>query len=373
VVTDSLARTAAGNDVAIVHDYLTQRGGAERVVLALSRTFPSAPIYTSVYQKESTFPEFADRQIETTALQHLPMVRRHHRIGLPLYPTAFSHLHVHAKVVICSTSGWAHGVATDGTKVLYVYNPARWLYQAEEYLLGSPRWQQLGLHAGAGWLRSWDQKAARSADRVLAISQVARARIRSSWGLDSIVVHPPHGADANGAQEPVPGLEPGFLLCVARLLPYKHVDAILAAMQFLPRDRLVVAGDGPLRQELLSMAPPNVFFMTSVSDARLRWLYANARFLVAAATEDFGLVPVEAMAFGTPAVVVRKAGYLETVIEGETGLFFDEVKPTEIATAVRAADAETWSTGRLRAHAESFSEAAFAETVSGLIAKVPGW
>src|SRR5262249_53686165 len=159
-------------------------------------------------------------------------------------------LHVQAKVVICSTSGWAHGVTTDGTKVLYVYNPARWLYQAEEYLHGSPRWQQFGLHAGAGWLRSWDQKAARSADRVLAISQVARERIRSSWGLDSTVVHPPHGADANGAREPVPGLEPGFLLCVARLLPYKHVDAVLAAMESLPRDRLVVAGDGPLRQEL---------------------------------------------------------------------------------------------------------------------------
>jgi glycosyltransferase involved in cell wall biosynthesis len=370
VVTDSLARTAAGNDVAIVHDYLTQRGGAERVVLALSRTFPSAPIYTSVYQKETTFPEFADRQIETTALQHLPMVRRHHRIGLPLYPTAFRHLHVHAKVVICSTSGWAHGVTTDGTKVLYVYNPARWLYQAEEYLLGSPRWQQLGLHAGAGWLRSWDQKAAHSADGVLAISRVVQARIRASWGMESTVVHPPHGADINGLQEPVPGLEPGFLLCVARLLPYKHIDAIIAAMGILTGDRLVVAGDGPLRQQLQAAAPANVSFLTAVTDDHLRWLYSNARFLVAAATEDFGLAPVEAMAFGTPAVVIRKAGYLETLAEGETAVFFDHAEPAEIAAAVRRGDNETWTAEQIRAHADSFGEAAFSTTLQRLVAAI---
>jgi glycosyltransferase involved in cell wall biosynthesis len=375
VATDSLTNgtnsdTPGGEDVAIVHDYLTQRGGAERVVLALTRTFPAAPIYTSIYEPDLTFPEFADRQIETTALQRLPLLRRHHRAGLPLYPAAFGHLHVDSKVVICSTSGWAHGVSTDGTKVLYVYNPARWLYQADEYLRGTAGWQRLGVRASAGWLRSWDQKSARSAHQVLAISRVIQARIRSSWGIDSTVVYPPHGADVNGAQEPVPDLEPGFLLCVARLLPYKHVDAIIAAMEILSRDRLVVTGDGPLRRQLQAAAPSNVLFLPRVSDAQLRWLYANARFLVAAATEDFGLAPVEAMVFGTPAVVIRKAGYVETVIDGETGVFFGEARPSDIAAAVRFADGETWFAGALQAHAANFSEATFSASLAHVVAEI---
>jgi glycosyltransferase involved in cell wall biosynthesis len=320
-----------------------------------------------VYEPELTFPEFSDRQVQTTALQRLPVVRHHHRIGLPLYPAAFGHLHVNAKVVICSTSGWAHGVATEGMKVLYVHNPARWLYQADDYLRCSPRWQQLGVHAGSGWLRSWDQRAARSADLVLANSRAVQARIRSSWGMESTVVHPPHGVDVSGPQEPVPGLVPGFLLCVARLLPYKHVDAIIEAMRILTEDRLVVAGDGPLRRQLQAAAPSNVSFLTAVSEARLRWLYTNARFLVAAATDDFGLAPVEAMAFGTPAVAIRNGGYLETVVEGETGVLFDRPEPSDIARAVRQADNETWSAGRLRAHGQQFSEAAFSATLAQLV------
>jgi glycosyltransferase involved in cell wall biosynthesis len=362
-------QAGAPDEVAIVHDYLTQRGGAERVVLALSRTFPSAPIYTSVYEPESTFPEFGERHIETTPLQHVPMVRRHHRMGLPLYPTAFGHLHVKAKVVICSTSGWAHGVVTDGMKVLYVHNPARWLYQADDYLRGHPRWQQVGVRTGSGWLRSWDQRAARSADLVLANSRVVQSRIRSFWGMESIVVHPPHGVDITGPQEPLPGIDAGFLLCVARLLPYKRVDAIVEAMRLLTGDRLVVAGDGPLRRELQATAPCNVSFVTNVSDARLRWLYANARLLVAAANDDFGLAPIEAMAFGTPTVAIRKAGYLETVLEDDTGVLFDRPEPNDIAGAVRRADSETWSDRRLQDHAQQFSEAAFSATVSELLGR----
>lgn len=370
MAADSLTKRtpAPQDDVAIVHDYLTQRGGAERVVLALSRIFPTAPIYTSVYQGGSTFPEFAQRHIETTALQRLPIVRHNHRLGLPLYPAAFGHLHVDAKVVICSTSGWAHGVTTDGMKLLYVHNPARWLYQADEYLRGTPWWQHVGLRATAGWLRSWDQRAAHSAYRVLANSRVVQARIRSTWDMDSTVLHPPHGADVRGKQEPVEDLEPGFLLCVSRLLPYKHVDAIIAAMEILTGYRLVVAGEGPLRHQLETAAPSNVLFVPSVSDARLRWLYANARFLVAAATDDFGLVPVEAMAFGTPAVVIRRAGYLETLVEGETAVFFDRTEPSSIAAAIRRADGEPWAEQRLQAHAERFSEAAFSATVGQLVA-----
>src|SRR5262249_24940171 len=128
--------------------------------------------------------------------------------------------------------------------------------------------------------------------------------------------------------------------------------------------------DGPLRQQLQAMAPSNVLFLPGVSDAHLRWLYANARFLVAAATEDFWLVPVEAMAFGTPAVVIRKAGYLESLVEGETGIFFDQASADDVAAAVRRADDHMWSKARLEAHASGFSEAAFSMTLAEFIANI---
>jgi glycosyltransferase involved in cell wall biosynthesis len=354
-------------DVAIVHDYLTQRGGAERVVLAMSRTFPAATIHTSVYEADATYPEFGERQIDTSNLQRIPMLRRHHRAALPLYPKVFGRLKVDADVVICSTSGWAHGITTEGSKLLYVHNPARGLYQSDEYMEGAPRWRKAALGSMHRPMRRWDHKAAQTADRVLANSRVVRDRIRQNWGVDATVVNPPHGVDPDGPQDPVEGVDAGFLLCVARLMPYKHVGAIVTAMETLTNDRLIVVGEGPLWQELEQSAPPNVEFLSRVSDAQLRWLYASARLLVAAAIDDFGLAPVEAMAFGTPSVAIRAAGYLETVIEGETGVFFDRPAPSNIVAAVREADRMPWGEGRIRDHADLYSEQSFASNMQAVV------
>jgi glycosyltransferase involved in cell wall biosynthesis len=321
-----------------------------------------------MYERKGTFPEFADREVGTTVLQQLPFLRHHHRYGLPLYPFVFGRLKVEADVVICSTSGWAHGVQADGRKLLFVHNPARWLYQRGEYPAGPRRWQRAAVNGIRHRLRSWDREAARSADGVLAVSSVVQGRIRRAWDIDSTILHPPHGADPSGAQEPVAHLEPGFLLVVSRLLVYKHVDAVIGAMELRPHDRLVVVGHGPLVRQLRSMAPHNVKFLDRVSDDQLRWLYANARQLVAAASEDFGLTPLEAMAFGTPAVVLRSAGFLETMVEGETGLFFDLPEPSLIDEAIRRADSEQWSSVRLTAHADSFSEPVFREHIRGAVA-----
>jgi glycosyltransferase involved in cell wall biosynthesis len=356
--------------VAIVHDYLTQRGGAERVVLALSRTFPASRILTSVYEPDATFPEFADRQIDTTSLQRISLLRRHHRAGLPVYPLVFGRIKVDADVVICSTSGWAHGIMTDGKKLLYVHNPARWLYQPEDYMQGAPRWRKVALGTMHRPMRRWDHRAAQTADGVLANSHVVRDRIREHWGVDATVVHPPHGVDADGEQEPMAELGTDYLLCVARLMPYKHVGAVVEAMKSLPDDRLIVVGEGPLWHELDAAAPSNVQFMSRVSDAQLRWLYANARLLVAAATDDFGLAPVEAMAFGTPCVANRAAGYLETVVEGETGVFFDHAEPSEIAAAVRVADRMQWSEETIRTHADLYSEESFAANIGAAVSDI---
>ncbi|SRR5579875_347961 len=352
--------TGAAPAVAIVHDYLTQRGGAERLVLTMAKALPGAPIHTSVYEPAGTFSEFAGLPVVPGPLNRVPALRRHHRLALPVLAPVFSALRVEAPVVLCSSSGWAHGTPAAGRKVVYCHTPARWLYQAAQYLgARAPRRRSVALGALAPRLLAWDQAAARSAHRYLTNSTAVRDRIRETYGLDAEVLPPPPTLDPAGPQEEVEGLEPGFHLCVSRLLPYKNVDAVVEAVARIPGARLAVAGTGPEEARLRASAPPEVTFLGAVSDARLRWCYAHCQALVAASYEDYGLTPLEANRFGKPAVVLRAGGFLDTVVEGRNGLFFDDPSPSTIAGALLAAGMEDWSPGLIRAHAEEFSEDRF--------------
>lgn len=349
--------------VAIVHDYLTQRGGAERVVLAMASAFPGAPIYTSLYEPGETFPEFADLDVRPLWTNRIAALRRDHRRGLPLYPLAFSGLKIDADMVICSSSGFAHGVRTSGCKIVYCYTPARWLYdQAGTYLAGWSPMVRLAARAVGGPLRAWDGNAIRSADVVLTSSTAVRDRIAAAYGIDAEVVPPPAPAPARsaGLASAVPGVEPGFVLCVSRLLAYKNVDAVVQAFALLPDVRLVVVGEGPERQFLDALAGPNVSFLGRVNDAELAWLYANCVGIVSASREDFGLTPIEAAASGKPAAVLRYGGFLDTVLEGKTGVFFNEPVPAEIAGALRELLKGSWDVVSIAQRAEEFSEASFA-------------
>jgi glycosyltransferase involved in cell wall biosynthesis len=359
----------AGVDVSLVHDYLTQRGGAERVVLSLLRAFPGAPLHTSLYERASTYPEFADADVRTSPLDRVAALRADHRRALPLLAPAFSAMRVDADVVVCSSSGWAHGVRSGGRKVVYCHNPARWLYQPEDYLLESSGAVKRAVAVMAPALRTWDRRAARSADRYLCNSTSVRERIRRAYGIEATVVPPPPAVVPGGPLVPVPGVEDGALLCVSRLQPYKHVDAVVAAVERLPGHRLVVVGQGADRDRLRSLAGPRVTFVERVDDARLRWLYATSAALVAASFEDFGLTPLEAASFGRPVVALRGGGYLDTVVEGVTGMFFDRPDPDEIAAAVRRALARTWDGAAITAHAATFGEDRFVERVRAVVAE----
>ncbi|MGP8008173.1 MAG: glycosyltransferase [Acidimicrobiales bacterium] len=344
----------------IVHDYLTQRGGAERVVLAMARSFPGAPIVTSLYEPDATFPEFGAVQVDTSRLQGVALLRRSHRLALPLYAPVFSAMQVEADLVVCSTSGWAHGVSGTGRRLLYVHNAARWLYQTDDYLARQPRVVRSAAHALGAPLRRWDRAHGRSADLVLANSETVRQRLARHWGVDAQVLYPPHGADIGAGREPVPGLEPGYLLAVSRLVPHKRVDVLTAAMEQLPDLQLVVVGSGPQAAALRQAAPANCVFLERVPDSRLRWLYANAAALLSASHEDLGLTPLEAMAFGRPVAVLRAGGFLETVLDGETGVFFDRPEPADVVGAVRRLLAHSFDGERIAAHARRFDEASFA-------------
>jgi glycosyltransferase involved in cell wall biosynthesis len=191
--------------------------------------------------------------------------------------------------------------------------------------------------------------------------------VRDVYGIDAEVLHPPCGIDSDGPCESVPSIAPGFFLCVARLLPYKHVDAVISAFDFLPRERLVVVGSGPEEARLRSLAGPNVTMLAALPDAALRWVYARARAVVAAAYEDFGLTPIEAATFGTPTVALRFGGYLDTVVEGVTGIFSDSPTASSIAAALRTVADMGLDSERILQHAREFSEDRFQARLRELV------
>jgi glycosyltransferase involved in cell wall biosynthesis len=353
--------------IAIVHDYVTQRGGAERVLLSMLKAYPTAPLYTSLYSPGTTFPEFQRRTVRTSTLNRLPLLRRHHRLAFPVLAPAVSRLHVPASVVLCSSSGWAHGVSSEGRKVVFCHAPARWLYQTGAYLGPRRPVARSIVHALRPPLARWDRRAAVGAQRYLANSTMVRRQILKHYGIEAEVVPPPHSIDPDGEATPVASVDAGFFLCVSRLLPYKHVDAVMQAFGGLPHDRLVIVGTGPEERRLRSTAPPNTLLLGSVSDAQLRWLYAAAAGLVAASYEDYGLTPLEAAAFGKPTVALRWGGYLDTVVDGETGVFFDRPEPELIRRAVVEMTRGACSEARLRAHAATFSEARFIARLRAIV------
>ena len=331
--------------VAIAHDYLTQRGGAERVVLAMTRAFPDATVYTTVYNPETTFPEFKDIRVMTTPLDRLGLLQKDHRFGLPL-------------------TGFAHGFRTTGNKLVYCQSPARFLYLADEYLGGSPSKSPVGLALSAlrPKLIRWDQRAAHSADRYLANSTVVKERIKDVYGIDATVLPAPPAVNDSVGLEPIKALSDwreGFYLVVSRLLPYKNVGKVIDAFRQLPDERLVIVGKGPLGEALRRELPGNARMLEGISDGELAWAYANAKALIAPSFEDYGLTPLEAGALVTPTLALRAGGYLDTVEEGTNGSFFDRSEPALIADAVRSFQYGTTDPDRIRGHVEQFSEARF--------------
>lgn len=339
--------------VAIVHDYLNQRGGAERVALELARLWPRAPIYTSLYRPGSTFPEFADRDIRTSFLDRLP-VRNGFRNLFPLYPAAFRALgKLEADLVVASSSGWAHGVRTapGTTHAVYCHTPARWLYR-DDYLGSGSLRQRLALPL-VGAMRRWDVASARRADIYIANSENVRGRIRAAYGFDAEVVHPPVDVDRFTPRE-----RGERLLVVSRLLPYKRVDlAIQAANRArLPLD---VIGSGPSYGALREMAGPTVRFDRRLDDAEITTLMESCRALLLPGEEDFGITPVEALAAGKPVVAFGAGGALETLQDGFSAAFFREPTPDALLEALRRVEQLETRPEELAAAARPFSPSAF--------------
>ncbi|MGZ4410070.1 MAG: glycosyltransferase [Gaiellaceae bacterium] len=356
--------------VAITHDYLTQRGGAERVVLSMLQAFPEAPLYTSLYDAERTFPDFRSADVRVTGLDCIAPLRHHHRLTLPFLAATFSRLQVTADVVLCSSSGWAHAARVDGKKVVYCHTPARWLYQSTRYLSKRQLAAKAGLAVLRPYLLRWDRRAAATSDRYLANSTVVRDRIRRAYGIDAEIVPPPPALGPGGPTQAIDGLEPGFFLCVSRLLPYKNVAEVIGAFSQAEQERLVIVGSGPEEDRLRARAGARVRLLGSVTDEQLRWLYGACAGVVAASYEDYGLTPLEGAAFGKPSAVLRWGGFEDTVEEDKTGVFFDRPETTAIRDAVRELRARIWDADEISAHAERFSQQAFVQRLREIVAEV---
>ena len=361
--------------LAIAHDYLTQRGGAERVVLALHRLYPEAPIHTLFYEPEATFPEFRDATIVTSPLNSIAALRRDPRKALPLLPWASSQMLVDADQAIVSSSGWAHGFRFTGQTTVYCHTPARWVHLLEDYV-GGPWWSSpKGVLARAmrPVLEPWDQRAQARHDVYVGNSTEVQRRISRVYDRDDVqLIFPPHAIETGReALEPIEGAQwlveqGGFLLSVARLLPYKNVDAVIRAAEAVGLPLLVI-GRGPEEQRLRSLAGESVVFAQDISDAQLRWAYAHASALVAASFEDFGITPLEASAWGVPTVALRGGGYLDTIREGLSGTFVDRADPEALAGGIRMSLSRDWNVEDMRDHAGRFSERRFMASIRRLV------
>ena len=353
--------------VAFVQDHLVQRGGAERGLLSMLKAAPGADIVTSFYEPSQCYPEFKNVRVRTLGLNRLGPLRRRHRLALPLLPLAFSRTNVKADVVVCGTSGWAQGVRTPGRKVVYLYALTRWLYERDAYLRSGWSARRVALGAIRSPLERWDRRTMATGDRFVTEGTVMQRRIREIYGIEAEILPLPNTLDPDAPREPVERLDPGFFLCPSRLMPYKNVDLVIEAFRRMANEQLVVAGDGPLLDALRRSAPPNVRLLGVCDDATLRWLYGNCVGVVSAAVEPFGLTPVEGAAFGRPTVALADGGFVDTVIDGTTGVHFARAEPALIVEAIERLRQLDLDENRIRDHAHRYDEPIFVDGIRRII------
>jgi glycosyltransferase involved in cell wall biosynthesis len=325
--------------IALVHDFLTDFGGAERVLKVLSEMFPGAPIYTLLYDKEKMRGRFSKKVIHASFLQRFPrFLRRRKKWLLPLMPVAPEIFDLRDFDLVLSSSGaWSKGIVTrvNTIHIAYVHSPMRFVWDANsEYLGQQKKSRSLGVCVRfiMNYLRIWDKAAADRPDFLIANSKYTQKRIKKYYGKESTLIYPPVGMELHS--ENSAGQDRNYFLVVSRLSPYKKIDAVVEAFNKLGLP-LVVIGEGQQEKYLRSIAAENVKIMGYQSDEKIAEYYAGARAFVFAGVDDFGLSPVEAMAHGVPVLAIRKGGALEIVEEGKTGEFFDAATPEVIADGVR--------------------------------------
>lgn len=348
--------------IAIVHDFLNQFGGAERVVQYLSEIFPDAPIYTSIYFPGSTYPFFKGKKVITSFMQKIPGINRNFRKFFFLYPLAFKRFDLKGNdIVITSFSSYSNNVNKAGAvNICYCYSPPRFLWEADKYFSGERLSYKkfLLINPFLYFLKKQDLKNSVKVDYFLTLSEFIKSRIKKLYGRDSIVIYPPiefHKYLFSDKKE-------DYYLLVSRLRGYKKVDLAIKAFNKLNK-RLLIAGKGDDLEYLRSISNNNIEFLGRVGEPELLKLYSGARALVFPGEEDFGLTPLEAQASGTPVIAFGSGGALETVIDGETGFFFHGQDSESLIKAVERFEKHPIDSLKCRQNAENFDTKYFKQKI----------
>lgn len=347
--------------VALVHDYLNQRGGAERVFAHIAAAYPEAPVYTALYDARATGDLVDPARVRASFLNAIPGSARFFRYLAPLYPRAFESFDLRGfDTIVSSTTSWAKGVRVPAgaVHVSYVNTVSRFVFAYDEYV-------RIGLARPiVRRLAEWDKRAAQLPTRLVANSRNVASRIARYYGRESTVLHCPVDLE----RFTIGRGSGNYFIAASRLLPYKRIDLAIRAAQ-IAEVPLVVAGSGPDEKRLRSIAAASPWIrMTGyVPDAELNQLLGNALAAIVPGEEDFGLVPLEAAAAGRPAIAFRAGGALETIEEGVTGEFFSEPSAHALAEALRRFDAAKYDPAALRAHAEKFSPQQFVERLRAIV------
>lgn len=352
--------------IALVHDWLNQHGGAERVLEAMVALYPHAPIYTSLYAPQQMPADYRRWDIRTLWMDRLPAIHRHHQPYLPLYALAWQNLDLSGyEVVLSNKSGFCHGVRTDeALHICYCLTPTRYVWQFDAYTQREriPPATAMILKPVIRLLRRWDYEAAQRVGHFIAISGEVQARIRRFYRRESAIIYPPVETERYAPQEQ----QEDYYLVVSRLVPYKRVDLAVQACTRLGRP-LIVAGDGRDRERLQALAGPTVRFLGRVPQEQLPDLMARCRAFIFPGLEDFGIAPVEAQAAGRPVIAYRGGGALDSVIEGETGLFFDAQTVESLCAAIERFEDMTFDAARCRTNAERFDRAIFERRLAAFV------
>jgi glycosyltransferase involved in cell wall biosynthesis len=354
----ALAQNGKTMRVAIIHDYLNQYGGAERVLEALHELYPDAPIYTSLYDPAAMPASYCDWDIRTSWMQRLPGWRQHFRKYFLLYPSAFEGFDLSGyDLILSSSSAYAKGVipAPSARHICYCHTPMRFAWRTGDYIKreGLGLFQRGVLPLLLTYVRLWDVATTPRVDQFIANSREVAARIERYYGRTALVIAPP--VDLSPYRPWVPG---NFYLAGGRLIPYKRLDLVIQAFTALKLP-LKVFGDGRDRARLQALAGPNVEFLGQIGEEQRHELFASCRAFIFPGEEDFGITPLEAMSAGRPVIAYAAGGALETVIEGLTGRFFHQQSAAAIAAAVAAARADRYDPAVIRRHAEGFSRDVF--------------
>ncbi len=361
----------SSTSVALAHDYLLTMRGAERTFAEMAACWPTAPIYTLLYDEEAVADGFAGRDVRPSGLQRLGVNQRSFRYLLPFFPGATERLPVgDYDVLVSSSSAFAHGLqpGPGAIHVCYCHSPFRYAwFEQERALEETPSLGRPLMRRTLKRIRDWDLEAAARVTRYVANARITQERIEQLYGVEAEIVHPPVEVERFAIGKPE-----NFLLFVGQLVPHKRVEVALKAAELANRP-IKIVGEGPDLARLRELYDrPDVEFLGNVSDARLADLYSRCIALVVPNIEEFGIAAVEAQAAGRPVVAVNRGGVRETVVDGVTGALVDGEDAAALAAPLYDLDFESFDPRAIRANAERFSAASFRHNFKGLVDRYVG-